>query len=204
MERLAGNTKRYKELFEDAVDEIIQEIRVNYDLEEDDTDVMLKIRQEHLNREGAVGGDKFETIPKELTRKFELHVKSATKTKASSLRDVKTTSIGQLVTIKAMVTKVSDVKPQVTVATYTCDDCGYELYQTVNSKAYLPLTDCVSAACTTNGNKGKLYHQTRQSKFEKYQEIKIQELPEQVPVGNIPRTMNLICRGEMVWILYTN
>ncbi len=31
----------------------------------------------------------------------------------------------------------------------------------------------------------------------KYQELKVQELPEQVPVGHIPRTLTVICKGEM-------
>ena len=38
--------------------------------------------------------------------------------------------------------------------------------------------------------------QTRGSKFTKYQELRVQELPEQVPVGAIPRSMLIIARGE--------
>ena len=41
---------------------------------------------------------------------------------------------------------------------------------------------------------GRLYLQTRGSKFMKYQEIKIQEHNDQVPVGNIPRSMTIITR----------
>ena len=50
-----------------------------------------------------------------------------------ALRDVSAPSIGALVHIKAIVTRVSDVKPLVTVITYTCDDCGMEVYQTVRN-----------------------------------------------------------------------
>lgn len=39
--------------------------------------------------------------------------------------------------------------------------------------------------------------QTRGSKFMKYQELKIQEHNDQVPVGNIPRSMTLVTRGEV-------
>ena len=39
--------------------------------------------------------------------------------------------------------------------------------------------------------------QTRGSKFVKYQEMKVQELPEQVPVGHIPRSMTVVARGEL-------
>ena len=41
---------------------------------------------------------------------------------------------------------------------------------------------------------GRLYLQTRGSKFMKYQELKIQEHNDQVPVGNIPRSMTVVTR----------
>lgn len=39
--------------------------------------------------------------------------------------------IGHLVKIKGMVTRSSDVKPQITVCTYTCEMCGSEIFQDV-------------------------------------------------------------------------
>lgn len=43
---------------------------------------------------------------------------------------------------------------------------------------------------------GRLYLQTRGSKFVKFQELKVQEHSDQVPVGHIPRTMTIIAKGE--------
>jgi len=34
------------------------------------------------------------------------------------------------------------------------------------------------------------------SRFEKYQEFRVQELPDQVPIGNVPRTVIVEARGE--------
>jgi DNA replication licensing factor MCM7 len=39
--------------------------------------------------------------------------------------------------------------------------------------------------------------QTRSSCFEKYQDLRVQELPDQVPVGHIPRTMTVVARGSV-------
>lgn len=36
-----------------------------------------------------------------------------------------------------MVTRASDVKPQVTVCTYTCEVCGSEMFQEVRGGAHL-------------------------------------------------------------------
>jgi DNA replication licensing factor MCM7 len=38
--------------------------------------------------------------------------------------------------------------------------------------------------------------QTRGSRFVKYQELRLQELPDQVPVGHIPRALTVHCRGD--------
>lgn len=37
--------------------------------------------------------------------------------------------IGHLVVTKGIVTRVTEVKPEISVATYACDICGFENYQ---------------------------------------------------------------------------
>lgn len=65
-----------------------------------------------------------------------------------------------MVTVKSIVVRVSDVKPMITVATYVCDACGFEIYQTITNKTYNPLLACTSEICRTNQTKGKLIPQT--------------------------------------------
>lgn len=137
-------------------------------------------------------------LPPQLFRRYEVRIRPRQEDEknALSLRNVKANDLGKLVTIKAIVLRSSDVKPQILVATYTCDTCGYENYQQVTGKSFTPLPRCVSEVCKAKGIMGKVNMTTRGCKFQKYQEVKVQELPEQVPVGNIPRSMTVICRGE--------
>jgi DNA replication licensing factor MCM7 len=117
-----------------------------------------------------------------------------------SLRHIRSQSMGRLVTLKGMIVRASDVKPCCTVATYSCYVCGCEIYQVVqNKREYLPQRICPTEQCSTatGSVKDSLHFQTRGSKFEKFQELKIQELPSQVPMGHIPRSMSVHCRGEM-------
>lgn len=116
-----------------------------------------------------------------------------------SLRYVRSRSMGRLVTIRGMIVRASDVKPQCVVATYTCDACGAEVYQVVNHKReFLPQRVCPSQECQQNGGKMDTLHlQTRGSMFVKFQELKLQELPSQVPMGHVPRSMSVYCRGEL-------
>lgn len=52
--------------------------------------------------------------------------------KALSIRKVKADNIGKLVTVRGIVTRSTEVKPMMKVATYTCDQCGAETYQPVS------------------------------------------------------------------------
>ncbi len=52
-----------------------------------------------------------------------------------SVRKVKADSIGKLVTVRGIVTRATEVKPVMCVATYTCDQCGAESYQPVSSQS---------------------------------------------------------------------
>ncbi|KAK7482718.1 hypothetical protein BaRGS_00026016 [Batillaria attramentaria] len=130
-------------------------------------------------------------------RRFELYFKAPSTQKHLAIREVKAESIGHLVCVKGIVIRATEVKPMMTVATYTCDTCGNETYQPISSASFMPLLMCPSQVCTTNRSGGRLYLQTRGSKFVKFQELRIQEHSDQVPVGNIPRSMTILCRGEV-------
>lgn len=90
------------------------------------------------------------------------------------------------------------MKPFIRVASYACDICGYEVYQTIATKIYMPLVDCPSKVCKDNQSRGKLFPQTRASKFIAYQELKVQEPTDQVPVGHVPRSITILALGETV------
>ena len=49
-----------------------------------------------------------------------------------SVRDVKAQQIGKILNIRGIVTRASEVKPIMVVATYSCDQCGAESYQPVS------------------------------------------------------------------------
>ncbi|VDQ13930.1 unnamed protein product [Trichobilharzia regenti] len=118
--------------------------------------------------------------------------------KPISVRNVLASSIGNLIQVRGVVTRATEVKPLITTATYTCDHCGAETYQEINNPTFMPLTICGTAACKNagSGGGGRLHMQTRGSKFLKFQEIRIQELSDQVPVGHIPRGLTVYLRGE--------
>lgn len=130
--------------------------------------------------------------PKSYLRRFRVLLMPERSFVPKSLRYITSDSVGHLTATTGMVSRISDVKPHITVCTYTCEVCGFEVYQEVAGHQFMPLFSCTSPICKENKS-GRLQIQLRGSKFHKYQEIKIQELPDQVPIGNIPRTMTVHC-----------
>lgn len=61
----------------------------------------------------------------------EVYFKTPSTCKPKVVRDVRADSIGHLVSVRGIVTRATEVKPMMAVATYTCDQCGAETYQPV-------------------------------------------------------------------------
>ena len=144
-------------------------------------------------------------FPPELTRRYTLTFKPLTPSgssternqKALAVRNVRGEHLGHLITVRGITTRVSDVKPAVLVNAYTCDRCGCEIFQPVTTKQFTPMQECPSEECKKNNSKGQLFLSTRASKFLPFQEVKIQEMADQVPVGHIPRTLTVHCHGTL-------
>ncbi len=66
----------------------------------------------------------------------EVYIRASSKGRPFTIREVKASNIGQLVKISGIVTRCSDVKPLMQVAVYTCEDCGFEIYQVIVHQFY--------------------------------------------------------------------
>lgn len=110
------------------------------------------------------------------------------------LRNIRASDIGHLVRFQAICTSVGDVKPMMEVACFTCDGCGHKVVKEIICEYFVPDSECPSRTCSS---KGKLFLETRDSKFIKYQEVKVQELSEDVPVGHIPRSLHVQVKGAL-------
>lgn len=215
---VVGNTLRYVSIFYEALDELLPQYKTNEIAEKDIMDVFIEQRLyiAERNRAGGpttsnpVAGQQFSAgsqllmnktqdidgqYPSELFRRAEICFKPAM-LQSTPIREVRAAHIGKLVTVRGIVTRVTDVKPKISVACYTCDQCGDETFQKVSGYEFTPLFECTSLTCKANKSLGRLTMQIRGSKFVKYQEIKLQEHSDQVPVGHIPRLATVMTHGE--------
>ncbi|KAI9842011.1 MAG: Mcm2-7 hexameric complex component [Thelocarpon superellum] len=211
VETIQKNTKHYIEILSRAVDNVMPKETRDVSFKDDVLDIIMSQR-ERRNETLAAAMDKeveessaTSMFPAELTRRYTLNFKPLTPTgsssdrakKALAVRQVRGEHLGHLITVRGITTRVSDVKPAVQINAYTCDRCGCEIFQPVTTKQFTPLVECPSDDCRENQAKGQLFMSTRASKFLPFQEVKIQEMADQVPVGHIPRTLTIHCHGSL-------
>lgn len=193
------NALRYQKLFAETVEQLLPEYKEREVSFQDLLDVYIEHRITMERRNHPNPDEEWDwrsRYPAELMRRFEVYFKTNSDAKTLPIREVKAAHIGKLTNVRGIVIRATEVKPMMSVATYTCDKCGVETYQPISSPSFNPLTMCASDECKTNKSGGRLFLQNRGSKFTKFQEIKIQEHSDMVPIGNIPRSLTVYCRGE--------
>ena len=212
VDSIEQNAKHYIDILSKAVDKVMPKETLEVSFKDDVLDIIMSQREKRnesvrLATETENDPTQPESLfPPELTRRYTLAFKPISpagadserqKTKALAVRQVRGEHLGHLITVRGITTRVSDVKPAVQVNAYTCDRCGNEIFQPITTKQYTPMIDCPSAECTQNNSKGQLFLSTRASKFLPFQEIKIQEMADQVPVGHIPRMLTVHAHGTL-------
>ncbi|MCJ1278896.1 Mcm2-7 hexameric complex component [Puttea exsequens] len=211
VDSIQQNAKHYIDILSKAVDRVMPRETKETTFKDDVLDIIMSQREKRNEsvvlaaENGLEPSASDQMFPAELTRRYTLVFKPLTpagadsdrNTKALAIRYVRGNHLGHLITVRGIATRVSDVKPSVQVNAYTCDRCGYEIFQTVTSKQFTPMTECPSPECKQNNSKGSLFLSTRASKFLPFQEVKIQEMADQVPVGHIPRTLTVHCHGTV-------
>ncbi|KAF8163399.1 minichromosome maintenance protein mcm7p [Crassisporium funariophilum] len=196
--RIRNNTRRYVNLFSEVVDKLMPYPTKDISDQDEVIDVILHQRRER--NEQLEGGQ--DVFPEHLLRRYNLYFKPLTSDIPIAVRYVKGASLGRLITVRGIVTRVSEVKPLLQVNAYTCDVCGSETFQDISNKTFTPISDCQNEnECKKNNIKGSLHMQTRACRFSPFQEVKIQEMPDQVPVGHIPRSMTIHINGNLTRLM---
>jgi DNA replication licensing factor MCM7 len=198
------NSARYHQLTLDVVDKLVRDALGNHPPPVRDAldaflyqRVYLEAQQRSTDgADGVVQNDARKKIPPKLLRRFEVYFVTPELDKCLAAREILAEHVGKLVTMRGIVIRCSEVMPHVNVVTYLCDTCGSEVYQEVNGPQYAPTQVCPSKDCQESKANGRLELQLRGSSFSKYQEIRVQEMSDQVPIGSIPRSMCVRVTGE--------
>lgn len=113
----------------------------------------------------------------------------------SRIRQLRTDEIGKLTSISGTVTRTSEVRPELHSGTFVCEVCNTTIYNLEQTFRYTEPTQCPNVTC---GNRERWRLDIKQSVFVDWQKIRVQENSSEIPTGSMPRTMDVIVRGEMV------
>lgn len=112
-----------------------------------------------------------------------------------SLRRIRSHHIGQLVAIDGIITRASEVKPQLIEAVFECQRCREKIVVLQEEGKYTPPIQCTNPTCR---RKGPFKLIVEESKFIDWQKIRVQERPEDLPPGQLPRFIDAYLKDDLV------
>jgi replicative DNA helicase Mcm len=114
---------------------------------------------------------------------------------AAPLRKLGSKQIGRLVMVEGIVVRSSPVRPMVMQAAFKCKRCG-TLNPINQTGTYLKAPfACSSPDC---GSKGPFEFVQEESTFIDSQDLRVQERPEDLPPGQLPRTLSIKLVGSEI------
>lgn len=111
------------------------------------------------------------------------------------LRSLKSLHMGKLIMLQGIITRQSNVKQQLKLGVFQCPRCGEKVTREQTGTAMNLPTECENPDCSRKGF-FKLIQE--ESTFVDFQTIYLQEKPEELPPGQIPRSVEVILNGDLV------
>jgi replicative DNA helicase Mcm len=110
-----------------------------------------------------------------------------------ALRALRSRHIGKLLHISGIMMRASVVKPLLVQAMFLCRICKTEIPQPQEEGRY---TEPVLCPICTKKTPMRLIPQ--KSQFKDWQKVRLQESPEELPPGQMPRSVDVILEGDIV------
>lgn len=122
----------------------------------------------------------------------KIKVRIGNYTVSKGLRDINADLIDKLVSVSGMVVRSSEVKPLAKKVAYKCTNCGAPTESMLKG-----LVLKKPAKCSACGEK-ELEMDPENSIFIDFQMVRLQELPEDLPAGQLPHYVEVTVMGDLV------
>jgi DNA replication licensing factor MCM6 len=114
------------------------------------------------------------------------------------VRQLKTATLGRLVTLSGTITRTSEVRPELLLGTFRCLKCGLLAQHILQQYHFTRPMKCRNPRCQNANNPKQFLLIPEASIFGDWQKLRVQEHSDEIPPGCMPRTMDVIVRGELV------
>ena len=123
------------------------------------------------------------------------HISFKNVSEHKKIRQLRSMELGKLISINGTITRSSEVKPELIKGTFICKMCNSAIKNVEQQFRYTEPKVCSNLNCN-NHNKWELLEE--ESVFSDWQKLKVQENPNDIPTGSMPRTIDVILRNELV------
>lgn len=141
---------------------------------------------EHVNRAAF---SQLETEDSEYASRIdEVTVRFRSLPESTQLRMLGAANIGRLIMVEGIIVRATPVQPQVLRGAFRCKRCETPSYLDQAGPFLRAPTRCTNPTCQS---KGPFEFLQKDSTFIDHQQIRLQERPEDLPPGQLPRTLNV-------------
>jgi len=128
-------------------------------------------------------------------REREFWVALYNNTHFEQLRILGANHLGKLVSFSGTVTRTSEVRPELYLAVFRCQECNTLVRNVEQQFRFTTPCICTNPTC---GNRDHWTLVREESTFVDWQRVRVQESSDEVPAGSLPRTMDVILRNHAV------
>jgi len=111
------------------------------------------------------------------------------------LRALKSSLMGKLIMVEGIITRASVIKQLLKVAVFQCPKCGEKIKMEQTGTVLIMPPQCTNPDCA---RKGYFRLIPEESNFVDWQMIQLQERPEELPPGQLPRSIECVLQGDIV------
>ncbi len=112
-----------------------------------------------------------------------------------SLRRLRAEHMGRLIVISGILVRSTEVKPRLVEAVFKCRRCGELMTILQEDRVMITPAECINPNCRRRGPFDLL---VEESTFIDWQKIRVQEKPEDLPPGQLPRSIDAILTDDIV------
>ncbi len=127
--------------------------------------------------------------------KLHLRLKNLPDIHRIPIRNIRASNVSKLVSLDGVVTRITEVKPEIKEAVFECQRCGNVIIMPQIDTIFKTPSICDNPACRKQGPFELI---KEESLFEDWQMIRLQERPEQLRGGKMPRHIEVILRDDLV------
>jgi len=128
-------------------------------------------------------------------RDFYIRFFNLAESETIPLRSIRAEHVGKLIMLNGITTRATVVKPLLVEGFFQCLNCNEIIIKPQEEGRYTPPYACENPAC---GRAGPFKLLTEDSKFIDWQKITIQERPEDLPPGQMPRSVTVLLTNDLV------